>query len=702
MISLLLPTNKNTITYILLFCLYVGCAFVFSAFSPQAQIVSLWPSAGVALAGCLVLGYRFLVGVFLGSCFFNLTTHFFNDEVQNLAPIIPAALIALGSTIQAWANTALLRRLRVSLLSAPSYYQVSTFILIGLLCCLISAVVGNAVLVFTHESVAIGMLQWFNVLVWWVGDFLGVIFVTPLILGCLQCRQGYLGKGSLLKGLAVPLLSILVIFQAAQQYIEHLVVTYTQNEFELKAKVAENSLKYQMSAYLYALQQLGSELSERDSINKDDFYDLVKRLSTDLPGIRAMSWNPVIKQRDLAMFEQVAREELGSDFQIKGAPLYPEDPLVVVKFIEPLAENKAAQGFNVYSNASRRESMLLAKKTHSAVSTDIIQLVQSDQREPGFLIFTPVFQNVDPMEQAIDSHESLKGFAVGVFLVAEIINKSLSDDLINFLDIYIHEKGRPEKAVYGNKSIIAAMSQGDGLGYIFEIAFAGRTWVFNLHIDQQYLISLQVEKSLSFLATQWLFGTLAAFIILSAFGRHVHLRELVKERTKEIEKINMQLEYYAFYDALTGLPNRRLFFDRAEHSLKLASRNKYTLALIFLDLNEFKVVNDTLGHESGDRLLVEVSQRFRSTLRASDTLARMGGDEFTLLIDDNPQPEDICTLVEKLTQCLQRPVVLDDCEHYVSASVGVALYPDDGDSIEDLLRKADMAMYKEKRASVCI
>lgn len=692
-------SNTGKATYFILFCLYVGLAYTFSLFSPQAQIISLWPSAGVALAGVLIFGRSFFPAIFIGSVLFNSSTQIWQQEDINTSTLILPLAIALGSTIQAWANNRVLRYFNINQLKSPSYGQVILFIFVAFLCCLISAVIGNAALFIAKSGATQSILPWNNVLVWWMGDFLGVILITPLLLKLLENQPNKINRITLAKGLGVPLILIVIVIQIAHQHIEKMVTANTEHEFELKAKVAENSLKQRMNAYLGALNQLQADLTQRDDINKKEFSNTVNRLIIGLPGIKAMSWNPLISQADIPAFLHDSQTHIGPQFQIKGAPILPTDPLVVVQLIEPLEENRAAQGFNVFSNEARKRSMLLSKSSQTATATDIIQLVQSDQSEPGFLIFAPVFKNINPDDTSIASHQSLNGFAVSVFLVPEIIKESLNDELINFIDIYIYENDNQEYEVYGNKNIINAQLLKDGLSHIFEMKFANHLWTFNLHIDQKLVTLLQIKDSLYFLIGEVLFGTLAAFIILSAFGRHEHLRLLVSARTAELEEVNSKLEHYAFYDSLTGLPNRRLFFERAKHALSLAKREKSRVALLFIDMNDFKQVNDNLGHECGDQLLNEVVKRFRSTLRESDTLARMGGDEFTILMENNPSLEDITAVSQKLTACLQQPIELATTSLMTSASVGVAVYPQDSDSIVDLLSKADTAMYQAKQSS---
>ncbi|HRX89875.1 MAG TPA: diguanylate cyclase, partial [Steroidobacteraceae bacterium] len=152
----------------------------------------------------------------------------------------------------------------------------------------------------------------------------------------------------------------------------------------------------------------------------------------------------------------------------------------------------------------------------------------------------------------------------------------------------------------------------------------------------------------------------------------------------------------AHFDPLTQLPNRSLFQDRLSQELAAASSGLVRGALLFVDLDHFKRINDTLGHEAGDQLLVIVAQRLKSCVKEGDTVARLGGDEFTVVLRHVGDPDAALAVAERIIYSLRLPVNLAGRDHHVRASVGVALFPDDGSTVEDLMRNADLAMYRAK------
>ena len=186
-----------------------------------------------------------------------------------------------------------------------------------------------------------------------------------------------------------------------------------------------------------------------------------------------------------------------------------------------------------------------------------------------------------------------------------------------------------------------------------------------------------------------------ALMNLTAVGDRIHTTVVdISDRKRAEEKI----EFHAYHDVLTHLPNRKLFTDRLTHSLSRARRSSKSLAVMFVDLDHFKTINDTLGHEAGDELLLEMAHRLRANVRDDDTVARLGGDEFTIILAELRHPEDAVSVAEKLIKAVVQPLSIAGTSIEVSASIGIALFPDDGSDAESLLRNADSAMYRAKES----
>ncbi|MBV1908893.1 MAG: EAL domain-containing protein [Kangiellaceae bacterium] len=175
---------------------------------------------------------------------------------------------------------------------------------------------------------------------------------------------------------------------------------------------------------------------------------------------------------------------------------------------------------------------------------------------------------------------------------------------------------------------------------------------------------------------------------LSARGKQ--LQKLVDVRTK-------QLFQKAHYDSLTSLPNRYLLVDRLHQAISKSARTKSNIAVLYLDLDRFKMVNDTFGHQNGDLLLKEVAKRFKETQRDGDTVARLGGDEFVFLLENLKRPKDAARTALRIIECFNRPFQLQEHNLHMSTSIGISVYPDDGLGHEILLKNSDISMYDAKK-----
>jgi diguanylate cyclase (GGDEF)-like protein/PAS domain S-box-containing protein len=174
-------------------------------------------------------------------------------------------------------------------------------------------------------------------------------------------------------------------------------------------------------------------------------------------------------------------------------------------------------------------------------------------------------------------------------------------------------------------------------------------------------------------------------------------RKVAEEALLRQSELN---EHQALHDALTGLPNRTLLRDRIQQAILTASREGGRVAVLMMDLDRFKEINDSLGHQAGDELLKELGDRLQEILRASDTVARLGGDEFGLLLPKHETPTDVIAALDKICEALEQPIVLQELPLAIEASIGVAIFPDDGDDVDTLLQRADVAMYAAKEGNM--
>ena len=210
--------------------------------------------------------------------------------------------------------------------------------------------------------------------------------------------------------------------------------------------------------------------------------------------------------------------------------------------------------------------------------------------------------------------------------------------------------------------------------------------------------SAQQYSYFFWLEVSFILAFLGGYLLeLTAKYNFYHAEKLLDE-IKERQAAQQQLQYMAYHDSLTNVPNRVLLYDRLEHAIFQADRNNEKLAWMFVDLDKFKQINDTLGHAVGDALLKEVAKRLKMLIRKSDTIGRIGGDEFIVLLSDVETPEAAVHIAEKIRETLAIPYVLEGSEPFENtASIGIALYPEHGKNERELSKRADNAMYLSKK-----
>lgn len=210
------------------------------------------------------------------------------------------------------------------------------------------------------------------------------------------------------------------------------------------------------------------------------------------------------------------------------------------------------------------------------------------------------------------------------------------------------------------------------------LATCGRCMIINLSSDEQ--VTTYVESKLD---SRNIIGGFQARFLWKLITR--------------LKKTNEQVLHLAHHDALTGLPNRILFYDRLNQAIARARRDNEVIGILYLDLDGFKLVNDTQGHNIGDALLREAAKRIMECIRDSDTVARMGGDEFTVILCNGRTPEHIDRVARKIIDAIDSPFLLDGKSCSVSVSIGISFYPNHGETPDQLVKIADSAMYTAKK-----
>jgi diguanylate cyclase (GGDEF)-like protein/PAS domain S-box-containing protein len=244
---------------------------------------------------------------------------------------------------------------------------------------------------------------------------------------------------------------------------------------------------------------------------------------------------------------------------------------------------------------------------------------------------------------------------------------------------------------WDSEAMIGCTPKQLGMDHPDDMEIIERNWVGALREERSRTAAYRARRRDGSIV--WLETTFRA--VRGPAGKAVEM-VCVSRDISERKSAELELAHRALHDGLTGLPNRTLFLDRLGQALRRSRRRERGVAVVFLDLDRFKVVNDSLGHKAGDRLLVDVAMRLSSALRPSDTLARFGGDELTLLCEDIGDAEDARAIAQRLLDTFAEPFIVSDGEAFLQASIGIALSRDGFETPEDLIRDADAAMYRAK------
>lgn len=315
----------------------------------------------------------------------------------------------------------------------------------------------------------------------------------------------------------------------------------------------------------------------------------------------------------------------------------------------------------------------------------------------------------------IEYYSTTQGAAIIVFKVGDVASRILADDQ----DIYI-------KLFEGETNIFTYNFQEDQEYHSASYISERRSFLKQLNVFLELGIPLEIYMApikdifikllilgLLFIIIGVLLSTLLANgitkpiitlfnrvknssrsneIFCSPLGTNDELEELAKA----FDERSLLLQHQAQYDSLTNLPNRLFFLEKIEQSIEISLGTEQSFAVLFLDLDHFKEINDSLGHHFGDKLLVIVGEYLKNTLKGSDLVARMGGDEFTILLNDLDDNNKIIRTLQNLIHIFKKPFVIDQHQFYITCSIGIALYPLHGRSAEELLKNSDAAMYKAK------
>ena len=468
-------------------------------------------------------------------------------------------------------------------------------------------------------------------------------------------------------------------------------------EFDFALRESVSAIEQRMASYEQMLRGVQGLLVTTGLHNRSAFQNYVKTLQLDanFSGIELIGIAPRILLQDKAAHEVAMRRSGFAAYAIHPdsqneliAPVIQREPYI--------APDRAPLGHDLWADPVRRLAMEKARDSGMAAITGKVQLAIDApiRKAPSFIMYLPVFAHDQPHETLAQRRANLIGWVYAAFHMSDFM-ASLYGKQSAGLALAIYDDVVPDPSALLYRSVDAASTVGTTVSNPLSakeyMVVAGHNWTLTLSTLSEFENRFGRDaSSVIAIAGVGLSLTLAWLAWVLVTGRARALR-WAAEMTEE-------LRHMAQHDTLTHLPNRALFSDRLSQELARAQRHGDHCAVIFLDLDNFKPVNDRFGHAVGDHLLRQVAQRLQASMRAVDTVGRLGGDEFVVLMAELRETDAVIGLAEMIRAALRQPFVVEGQTLTISCSMGIAVYPQDGNDELSLTKNADAAMYRAKRS----
>ncbi len=661
---------------------------------PPDYVSVVFLPAGLALAVVLIWGNWLAPGVFVGALLVQMLAHQQVDiTFWKWSTLVPGVGAALQAVLTAW----MVRRWvhYPATIDTPRRVVLLLFVTTPLGSALnatlsVPMLVSQGILP-PHEA----LYSWWT---WWLGDSLGVILFTPMMLALFgEPAEAWRPRT---RTVALPMVLALAVAGTSYYQLRLSDERAMHQQFEQTSADLAGRLQRRLDAQTDGVAAIAKLMELSDHLTESDFRTATQPWLQRYTGTQNFGWSPRVDAIERASFEAEQSQKRKAPFLIKGRdtqgtvfPAPPASDHLPITLVEPLESNRSVLGLDVSVLPATMAAVKASRESRAPAVTSGIRLVQESGTQRGVIMYQAVYaQTPTDME--------FKGVVSAVFRMDDVLHAVLGRPDQNEFTICLIDMDAPS----GNERLSGAESCDDhphtsrALHADWPVVFGNRQWRLHFWAGSQYLGHQRNWTAWATMSTGLVAVAMLGAFLMVISGHNRRTQQLVELRTHELARTNASLVQLAHFDPLTGLANRAHWMAQAETALTSAQQSQEQLAVMFLDLDRFKHVNDSLGHNQGDLLLKTVAQRMRECLRARDVLARLGGDEFVVLLPRVKGKEGAAVAASKIVKALSAPVALDPHEVTVSASLGVAFYPDDGQDVETLLRHADTAMYSIKDA----
>ena len=500
---------------------------------------------------------------------------------------------------------------------------------------------------------------------------------------------------------ALVALVLLAAGVAGAWQVQRMAAAHHQARFDYERRRIESAVQERMAAYVQVLRGGLGLFAVDGAVSREDWLHYVERLqlARRYPGFKSLSFAAAVRPEQLEAFVAEVRRQplppglrdpaLVRDYRLRspvaaaGAPPI-HSPIVFVAPMIP--ENERVLGVDMMQEPGRRAAMERAAATGEAVLSPRLNLAGQGDLKAGFIAYL-----------AVHREGAVQGWLTAAFLANDfmrgLLGEADADRVLDF-EVYDGDAPRPEALLYSTAGIATdgvprplPVGGGAHLEHSARLELPGRDWTLRTRTRPGFVpVSDRFAPWLALLG-----GALAALLYSSTARARDRLREAFDRVAEQ-----------ATHDPLTGLANRSLFMDRLGTAIGRSRRRHQSFALAYIDIDDFKPVNDQHGHQAGDALLQQIAQRLQARLRDEDTLARLGGDEFAMILEQaHEPPESVQTLFADILGSLAAPFALETAQGpaqvRIGASTGIALFPRHGEDADALIVAADSAMYRAKR-----
>ncbi|MDY7548204.1 EAL domain-containing protein [Glaciimonas sp. CA11.2] len=532
------------------------------------------------------------------------------------------------------------------------------------------------------------------------------------------------------KWLKLPLL-ILIIGIVFTLYVFYEVRKTEQklleSEFTQQASSLASILQQGIDRNVQILESFAALYTSIDPISRNEFHHFVTELLSNHGDIQALEWIPRVSSSQRDAYEHSATQifpnfrftEKQASGRIVSAANRAE--YFPVYFVEPLQGNEAAFGYDLASNPSRLAALESSRDSGEMKATVPVVLIQGDGFQRGFLMIYPVYGIGEVPTSPATRRTALRGYVLGVFRIDNMIDYALRNIPTAEMAITVRDSSvkstegilysRPHRTEGGNAEQVLH----EGFHYVQSLSVPGQNWLVHVESTSAFETVHKVRQAWWALACGLIFTIfVASYVQTLKMRARKHLEHIanlaesahnLKQEITERKDAEEKIWNLAYFDVLTKLPNRRLAMDRLDQALITSNGSMKYGVLLMLDLDDFKSVNDTRGHDVGDQLLVEVGRRIVSSLRLEDTVSRFGGDEYMVIIEGLETDKTLAvslveTIADKIKIALNQPYTLNHVEYTrnLTTSIGAVLFRDNADTIDVLLKHADTALYEAKVA----